>query len=290
MSYSCCDTVRRDLVAASPTLNGIDFLEVIDGELPSGDPLRQQTLLVHCLKPLPAEFTRANVQISGGERITNVGVVWAAAASPVPIQFGQPGETATAAIIAAEPAPTTILVVRTTTSGDFSTYTLTLVTSALNASPPPNFDPRLSSVDFCFKVDCPSDFDCQTSHVCPPDVVTPPDINYLAKDFTTFTTLMSDRMSQLVPDWQQSSLADYGMALIELLAYAGDQLSYQQDAIATEAYLETARRRISLRRRARWAGPRSDGRPAGGSGRRRRRRRCEDPSLPRIAACRRLSG
>ena len=77
-----------------------------------------------------------------------------------------------------------------------------------------------------------------------------PVINYLSKDFTTFTTLMSDRMSQLVPDWQQSSLADYGMALIELLAYAGDQLSYQQDAIATEAYLETARRRISLRRLA----------------------------------------
>ena len=37
--------------------------------------------------------------------------------------------------------------VRTSTAGDFSTYTLTLVASALNSSPPPNFDPRLSSVD-----------------------------------------------------------------------------------------------------------------------------------------------
>jgi len=250
MSYSCCDTLRRNLVAASPTLNGIDFLEVIDGDLPSSDPLRQLTLLVHCLKPLPAGLTRANVQISGGERITTIDVVWAAVASPVPAQFSQPGEAPTVAIVAVEPAPTTILVVRTNTSGDFSTYTLTLVASALNSSPPPNFDPLLSSVEFCFKVDCPSDFDCQPSNVCPPEVVTPPDINYLAKDFTTFTTLMSDRMSQLVPAWQQSSLADYGMALIELLAYAGDQLSYQQDAIATEAYLETARRRISLRRLA----------------------------------------
>nr|WP_294510135.1 putative baseplate assembly protein [uncultured Rhodopila sp.] len=250
MSYSCCDTLRRDLVAASPTLNGIDYLEVIDSDLPSGDPLRQQTLLLHCLKPLPAGFSQANVRISGGERITNVGVVWAAVATPVPAQFSMTGEAATAAIVGAEPAPATILVVRTTTSGDFSTYTLTLVASALDASPPAGFDPRLSSVDFCFKVDCPSDFDCQPNPSCPPEISTPPAINYLAKDFTTFTTLMSDRMSQLVPDWQQGSLADYGMALIELLAYAGDQLSYQQDAIATEAYLETARRRISLRRLA----------------------------------------
>jgi hypothetical protein len=35
-----------------------------------------------------------------------------------------------------------------------------------------------------------------------------------------------------------------------LVAYVGDQLSYQQDAVATEAYLLTARSRISLRRHA----------------------------------------
>jgi len=39
--------------------------------------------------------------------------------------------------------------------------------------------------------------------------------------------------------------------LVELLAYVGDQLSYYQDAVATEAYLGTARQRISLRRHAR---------------------------------------
>src|SRR5690606_27261057 len=37
----------------------------------------------------------------------------------------------------------------------------------------------------------------------------------------------------------------------EMLAHIGDQLSYYQDAVATEAYLGTARRRISLRRHAR---------------------------------------
>src|SRR5439155_578231 len=37
----------------------------------------------------------------------------------------------------------------------------------------------------------------------------------------------------------------------ELLAYVGDHLSYYQDAVATEAYLDTARQRISVRRHAR---------------------------------------
>ena len=41
------------------------------------------------------------------------------------------------------------------------------------------------------------------------------------------------------------------MTLVELLAYVGDQLSYQQDAIATEAYLNSARKRVSLQRHAR---------------------------------------
>ena len=39
--------------------------------------------------------------------------------------------------------------------------------------------------------------------------------------------------------------------LVEALAYSADQLSYQQDAVATEAYLRTARKRISVRRHAR---------------------------------------
>jgi predicted phage baseplate assembly protein len=77
-----------------------------------------------------------------------------------------------------------------------------------------------------------------------------PEINYLAKDYGTFRRLMLDRMAYITPQWQQSSAADYGVALVELLAAIGDELSYQQDAIATEAYLETARRRISLRRHA----------------------------------------
>ena len=51
--------------------------------------------------------------------------------------------------------------------------------------------------------------------------------------------------------WTETHAADLGVALVEVLAYAADHLSYQQDAVGTEAYLGTARSRISLRRHAR---------------------------------------
>src|SRR5215471_14554395 len=51
-----------------------------------------------------------------------------------------------------------------------------------------------------------------------------------------------------MPGWQEKHVPDIGVMLTELLASVGDQISYQQDAVATEAYLGTARQRISLRR------------------------------------------
>ena len=41
------------------------------------------------------------------------------------------------------------------------------------------------------------------------------------------------------------------MTMVELLAYAGDLLHYRLDAVATEAFLDTARLRTSVRRHAR---------------------------------------
>jgi hypothetical protein len=114
------------------------------------------------------------------------------------------------------------------------------------------FDPQLAAVDFCFKVECGPDFDCAPpAPDCPPATLTPPAINYLAKDYGSFRTTILDRLSQLLPGWNgPATEADMGVALAELIAYVGDRLSYQQDAVATEAYIETARRRVSLRRHA----------------------------------------
>jgi hypothetical protein len=58
-------------------------------------------------------------------------------------------------------------------------------------------------------------------------------------------------MAVLLPDWTDRSPADIGVTLIELFAYLGDRLSYRQDAVAQEAALSTARRRVSVRRHAR---------------------------------------
>jgi len=248
--YACCDRKRRDLVAASAALNGIDYLEVIDRELPELDPLRQRTLLVHCLKPLAAAFSEDNLQLLGGERVRNIEIEWAAPAAPLPAQLSQPGESDTAAVVSALTDGPGTLVVRTAVAGDFSTYSLRFVTSPTDDNPPANFDPQLSRIDFSFKVECPSDFDCQPQRYCVPPEQDAPDIDYLAKDYVSFRRLLLDRMSQIVPQWQQSSEADYGIAVAELLAYVGDHLGYQQDAIATEAYIGTARRRVSLRRHA----------------------------------------
>jgi hypothetical protein len=78
-----------------------------------------------------------------------------------------------------------------------------------------------------------------------------PAIDYLVKDYQGFRRLMLERMSLLAPQWRERSSADVGVALVELLAYVADELSYRQDAVATEAYLDTARSRVSLRRHAR---------------------------------------
>ncbi|HVB59575.1 MAG TPA: putative baseplate assembly protein [Ktedonobacteraceae bacterium] len=78
-----------------------------------------------------------------------------------------------------------------------------------------------------------------------------PEIDYLSKDYASFRRLMLDHLAQRVPGWQEPTEADIGNVMVEILAYAGDYLSYYQDAVATEAYLGTARLRTSVRRHAR---------------------------------------
>jgi hypothetical protein len=152
-----------------------------------------------------------------------------------------------------------ILLIGVSAAGDFSPYRLRLVNSATQAKKDPfeltevltGFDPQLAEVEFYIKVECPPIFDCKPIPPnCPPDLPAPPAINYLAKDYGSFRTVMLDRLSQLLPDWNASTEADLGIALAELIAYSGDRLSYKQDAVATEAYLQTARSRVSLRRHA----------------------------------------
>lgn len=225
MIYACCDERRRDAVRSQRTINGIDYLEVLDGpRIPI--ERRQRILYVHFVHPLQdGSLQKENVRIDGGERIRTVTVTR--------VEIGVDDQS-------------DVLTVHVDKPGDLSTYTLHLVFADKNSK----FDPILSEINFTFQVEAPNDFDCQNQRVCPPEPQAIPEINYLAKDFASFRQLMLDRLTELMPQWTEISPADLGITLVELLAYVADYLSYRQDVIATEAYLSTARRRISVRRHA----------------------------------------
>jgi len=225
--YFCCQEDRRALIRGRSDFNGIDFLEVVDHEQPLSSE-RQRLLRVFFVNPPTGQLstiTAQNIVISGGERITFIGI--------------------DSAIFAADGH----LEVHVTPRGDFSQYTLTISTSD-GTSPLPGMDPALSSVGFSFKVECDTQFDCQPACSCTRPTADSPEIDYMAKDYASFRQLVLDRLAFLMPEWQESNPADLGITLVELLAYVGDQLSYRQDAIATEAYLGTARLRTSVRRHA----------------------------------------
>jgi Baseplate J-like protein len=227
--YFCCDERRRDSIRGT-ALNGIDYLEVVDHDAAT-DADRQRFLRVHFVNDItPNSLGTDNVTISGGERIRPIVIVDATIGT---------GDDAN------------VLTVEVKEPGDYSVYTLSLVRGTNDPLPPDGIDPRLAWIEFSFKVECRSDFDCALKRICPPELRPQPEINYLAKDYASFRKLILDRMALLLPDWRERNPADLGITLVELLAYAGDHLSYQQDAIATEAYLGSARKRVSLRRHAR---------------------------------------
>lgn len=247
--YFCCTDRRRASLRGAPSLNGMDYLEVADltpaelsaeeaaeyAALPANERdglLWQRRLTVVFVNPLSAQhaagLTTDHLRITGGERqdSRNIGLtVLSTTADSVVLRAGR--------------------------SGDFSVYRLAIVTAFDDPTPPDGFDPSLAAVDFSFKVECPSEFDCLPARVCPPGERPQIDLDYLARDYASFRRLMLDRMAALAPQWRERHAADVGIALVELVAYVGDYLAYRQDAVATEAYLGTARRRVSVRRHAR---------------------------------------
>lgn len=220
---------RRDHVRRHPTLHGIDFLEVGP---PPGEP-DQRVLEVHFIpKPLPggddslAALLQSfvdrpqGVTIEGGVRRRHLRVV--------KVQRVEKR-----------------LVVKVDEPGDFSTYVLRL------DDPAGRLDAQRTAVPFTFKAACPTRFDCKPHDLCAEPEGPSPPIDYLAKDYASFRQGLLDLLPTLDPRWVERHEASLGMALVDVVAYVGDRLSYYQDAVANEAYLETARRRISVRRHAR---------------------------------------
>jgi hypothetical protein len=263
-SYLCDHPARlqrlRALVeAADPAaVNAIDHLVVVDGDAVP-DSLRQRLLLVSLLSQDGVGGLAAqNVAVTGGVRVRDPRVQWAVRLSdldptlvrPVPT----PEEAAFLNGVKAQHAGVEgqfWLAVLLERYGDHSTYRLLLRDGA---QAPAGFDPVLSEIAFSFKVECPSPFDCadgETHAAPPPDE---PDLDYLSRDFASFRRLMVDRLALLAPadpEATNTDPAELRTTLVEVLAYAADQAAYFQDAVATEAYLGTARTRPSVRRHAR---------------------------------------
>lgn len=128
--------------------------------------------------------------------------------------------------------------------GDYSTYVL----EAHHAS----FDPlpALSAIPFKFRPGC---FSTECAPCASPGVPAPdnPAIDYLAKDYESFRHTLIAAMMRKVPGWTPTSEADLDQTLLELFSVAGDELSDFQDRVMNEAYLGTARKRVSLARHAR---------------------------------------
>ena len=227
-TLACQDEKRRQAVREQGR-NGIDYIEVVDDT-------KQTELCVHFFGDPPGKLKLGNVRITGGRRIRDIQVLG------LRVEGAEDSEGDACLCLTVDKL------------GDLSPYKLCLV--ADEEGPPTDdplakLDPRYSCAEFSFKVGCPNDMDCKTDEVCPPQKRDEPEINYLAKDYASFRQLILDRLALLVPGWTERHVPDIGIALVEVLAYVGDYLSYYQDAVATEAYLDTARQRISVRRHAR---------------------------------------
>jgi predicted phage baseplate assembly protein len=206
--------------------NGLDTVEVDRGG---------RRLILTFLEHAPVDVGPANVRIDGP-----VGAPPVAASG---VRRG--GED--------DPRLADRLVVFLTGTGGKGRYTLRLVEATADGQPGwaplRHLDPHFAEVALVFDVDLPN-------HVTGAAAVgarggTETQASYLARDYQGFRQLIFDRMAETLPAWTERHAADIGVTLVELLAYVGDDLSYYQDAVATEAYLQTARQRISVRRHAR---------------------------------------
>lgn len=226
----CDDRLRRRVLRTSGSVSGLDSVEVVThdhGEAP--------TLLVTFIGSAPRPLTPEHFVLVGGR-----------AARPPRVVGARRGE--------ARDGDDRVLL---TLEGehDHSVYTLRLVIppgpSRTRRAAGPSVDPRYDHVSFVFDLECPRvdcRSACESDGADGPEHRPVPDIDYLAKDYASFRRLMLDRLSLLLPAWKERHEADFGIMLVEMLAHVGDHLSYQQDAVATEAYVGTARKRISLRR------------------------------------------
>lgn len=71
-------------------------------------------------------------------------------------------------------------------------------------------------------------------------------LRYDLREYEDFKKDMIERLKKAIPEYSDFSDSDFGMVLIDLVAHGLDVLSYYNEKVANEAYLETAEERESI--------------------------------------------
>lgn len=217
---TCATSQRRAAVRAanltqSPRWNGIDFVEFEAAAGQTADTLR-----VYFLCPVPESLSKDQWKLYSPMLRRDVKVMH------VHLHRSCPDSV----ILTTEPL----------CAG--AAYVLTIHRT--------DIDPQFARVEFTADRDT-VEIDPKPRPTVPSNLTTDPKINYVARDYASFRQLLLDRLAQTLPGWRERHVPDLGVTLVELFAYLGDYLAYYQDAVATEAYLGTARQRTSVKRHAR---------------------------------------
>ncbi len=192
----------------------------------------------------------AQSRITGGSRFVDVWLYHdppAALAAPALWKLvGAPGAADVVVVGAAiEPAPTKHVALKLGGNPAPSRYRLEI-------TPPAgvDFDPLRTWLPVRLRPECPDLGSCFDP---PPEPVAPPSSpvhDYLARDWRSLRRALVEYLVREPPD-ADLSIADPTITALELFAHVGDVLHYRLDRVATEAYLETARLRTSVKRHAR---------------------------------------
>jgi len=164
--------------------------------------------------------------------------LWALEPSP----GGAPVSVAGATI---EPSPTPHVELELLGTPDPARYKLRVDPPA-----PLAFDPLRTWLPVRLLPECPDLGSCFEPPAEVPLPAPSPVHDYLARDWRSLRAALVEYLVRRDPEADRS-IADPTITLIELLAHVGDVLHYRLDRVATEAYLETARKRTSVRRHAR---------------------------------------
>jgi hypothetical protein len=218
---------RVDVLRASATLTGIDFIQVA--------PSQMELVVFLQHDALPAAVANALALLGPDRfRITGIGQV-------------DPPQVKVLTHVVPLPPPVqgrAVLRLLVDRPGGFGYYQLKIDSGVI--------DPYFNDIRFSFKAACDSDLDCKAhDRECPEDTAVDFPVDYRARDFWSFRQALIDFASQRYPDWQDRVEADVGMMILELLAAMGDEFAYAQDRLARESTLATASQRRSLRHLAR---------------------------------------